>query len=49
MFFQVFFHSLWCVAGVGLMRVLRSNHVHVAVNCVVALIMVGVTLQALLA
>jgi len=48
MFFQIFFHSLWCVAGVSLVRVLRSARIRVAVNGVVALVMVGVTLHALL-
>ncbi|WP_147819002.1 LysE family translocator [Salidesulfovibrio onnuriiensis] len=48
MFFQVSFHSLWCVAGVSLVRVLRSDRVRVAVNCTVALVMVGATLRALL-
>ncbi|WP_147819000.1 LysE family translocator [Salidesulfovibrio onnuriiensis] len=44
----VFFHGLWCVAGASLVRLLRSDRVRVAVNCTVALVMVGATLRALM-
>ncbi|WP_147819004.1 LysE family translocator [Salidesulfovibrio onnuriiensis] len=46
--FQLSFHCLWCAAGVWLVRLLRSVRIRVAVNCTVALLMVGATMHALL-
>lgn len=48
MFFQVFFHSLWCVAGVWLMRLFSAGAVRSCINVCVAVLMVGVTMHALL-
>jgi len=46
--FQASFHNLWCVAGVWLVRLLKSARIRTGVNCAVALLMVGVTMHALL-
>jgi threonine/homoserine/homoserine lactone efflux protein len=46
--FQVSFHSLWGLAGVVLLRTLRSKSVLACVNVTLVTIMVGATLYALL-
>ena len=41
------FHSLWCVGGAGLLRLLRPGAARLAVNALLALLMVGSTVAAL--
>ncbi|QJB56060.1 LysE family translocator [Pseudodesulfovibrio sp. zrk46] len=45
--FQVSFHSLWGLAGVMIMRTLRSRNVMLAVNTVLVTVMVGATAYAM--
>lgn len=47
LFFQVTFHSLWGLAGTGIMRVLSSRKVLLGVNWGLVVVMVGVTAYAL--
>lgn len=46
-FFQVSFHSLWGLAGVAIMRTLKSKTILAAANCVLVVIMVGATVYAM--
>lgn len=47
MVFQVTFHSTWGLAGVAIMRTLRSRRMLIGVNCVLVAVMVGATAYAL--
>ena len=47
LFGQFLFHSLWCLAGAGILKLLRGGRVLQAVNACVALLMVSSTAWAL--
>ena len=47
MLFQLLFHSMWGLAGVGIMRTLTSRKMRVGVNSVLVAAMVGATAYAL--
>ncbi len=44
---MVIFHSLWCLAGAGLLRLLRAPWLRVGVNAAMAASMVAATMYAL--
>ncbi|QGY39578.1 LysE family translocator [Pseudodesulfovibrio cashew] len=48
MFFQVSFHSLWGLMGMGIMQLLRSRSVRMGFNIVLVTVMVGATAYAML-
>lgn len=47
MVFQVSFHSLWGLAGVAIMRTLKSQAILTGVNCLLVAVMVGATAYAM--
>nr|WP_287411511.1 LysE family transporter [Pseudodesulfovibrio sp.] len=44
---QALFHSTWGLAGVAIMRTLKSRRILVGVNCLLVVVMVGATAYAL--